>query len=408
MTWQKGTSVFCAGLILLLAQSSSAVPQNLAYYTHLLPAQQIVAQSPVVPQSSNLVLLPQGIAGIANHQQYAAAVPGRVPVSGQQYVVLLRQEKEEGNTEKPGVTEKPDGGWFNFQWPSFIPSLPSIPGFGGGDSTTASPGDQPANAPVDNSKPGQGSPAKLEELEPASPAMPAAPAPAPAPDSVASSPDQRFILGQPQYYGTYEGLKRLGVKNLGNKGVIPNFLLVRGSPGVHHLGGKPEPEKIKDLSNAGTAALAFQRYLEEQRQVASGADHAAHEIQKYLEQQKLADSSSDLGSIVVNADRRGGTKKDDGEAEEDGEDIEANNPHGPSVAQVKPQAIALAGPGGVAASAPVGTALVGPGGLAVAAPAATAVAGPSGGAPPVVAPAQRILEAYFKRQENKGYVALTR
>lgn len=44
--------------------------------------------------------------------------------------------------------------------------------------------------------------------------------------------------------------------------------------------------------------------------------------------------------------------------------------------QVKPQAIALAGPGGVAAAAPVGTALVGPGGMALSAPSATAVAGP--------------------------------
>ncbi|KAF4523667.1 hypothetical protein B566_EDAN006037 [Ephemera danica] len=55
---------------------------------------------------------------------------------------------------------------------------------------------------------------------------------------------------------------------------------------------------------------------------------------------------------------------------------------GPSVASVKPAAIALAGPGGVASASPVGTAVVGPGGLAVSAPSATAVAGPSNGVPP--------------------------
>lgn len=48
------------------------------------------------------------------------------------------------------------------------------------------------------------------------------------------------------------------------------------------------------------------------------------------------------------------------------------------MAQAKPKAIALAGPGGVAAAAPVGTALVGPGGMALSAPEATAVAGVKG------------------------------
>uniref|UniRef100_T1IA70 DUF4774 domain-containing protein n=1 Tax=Rhodnius prolixus TaxID=13249 RepID=T1IA70_RHOPR len=48
---------------------------------------------------------------------------------------------------------------------------------------------------------------------------------------------------------------------------------------------------------------------------------------------------------------------------------------GPSIAQAKPQAVSVAGPGGVAAAAPVGTAIVGPGGMALSAPQATAVAG---------------------------------
>lgn len=48
----------------------------------------------------------------------------------------------------------------------------------------------------------------------------------------------------------------------------------------------------------------------------------------------------------------------------------------PSLAQAQPSAVALAGIGGVAATAPRGTALVGDKGLAVANPHATAVAGP--------------------------------
>ncbi|KAL1496982.1 hypothetical protein ABEB36_008020 [Hypothenemus hampei] len=47
----------------------------------------------------------------------------------------------------------------------------------------------------------------------------------------------------------------------------------------------------------------------------------------------------------------------------------------PSMAQVGPQATAIAGPGGVAGSSPRGTAIVGKGGTAVASPQATAVAG---------------------------------
>lgn len=54
-----------------------------------------------------------------------------------------------------------------------------------------------------------------------------------------------------------------------------------------------------------------------------------------------------------------------------------NSPAEPSISQAQPGAIALAGPGGVAASAPRGTALVGNGGLAISSPQATAVAGPT-------------------------------
>lgn len=72
---------------------------------------------------------------------------------------------------------------------------------------------------------------------------------------------------------------------------------------------------------------------------------------------------------------------------------------------MKPQAIALAGVGGVAAAAPVGTALVGPGGMALSAPTATAVAGPAGGTPPIAVPsantAAHNADAYRKWLSKK-------
>ncbi|KAK3926255.1 Nucleoside triphosphate pyrophosphatase [Frankliniella fusca] len=80
------------------------------------------------------------------------------------------------------------------------------------------------------------------------------------------------------------------------------------------------------------------------------------------------------------------------------------------VIRVKPQAIALAGPGGVAAASPMGTALVGPGGMALAAPSATAVAGPAGGTPPIAVPsantAAHNADAYRKwLSKNKKLAA---
>lgn len=68
---------------------------------------------------------------------------------------------------------------------------------------------------------------------------------------------------------------------------------------------------------------------------------------------------------------------------------------------MKPHAIALAGPGGVAAAAPVGTALVGPGGMALSAPSATAVAGAGKGTPVSVSPAaQKAVKTYSLASKN--------
>lgn len=82
---------------------------------------------------------------------------------------------------------------------------------------------------------------------------------------------------------------------------------------------------------------------------------------------------------------------------------------GPTVAQAKPKAIALAGPGGVAAAAPVGTALVGPGGMALSAPEATAVAGVKGASSGVVSPATtkqatKAIRTYQLANHNLSYL----
>lgn len=79
------------------------------------------------------------------------------------------------------------------------------------------------------------------------------------------------------------------------------------------------------------------------------------------------------------------------------------------MAQAKPKAIALAGPGGVAAAAPVGTALVGPGGMALSAPEATAVAGVKGASSGVVSPATtkqatKAIRTYQLANHNLSYL----
>ncbi|KAL0266422.1 UNVERIFIED_CONTAM: hypothetical protein PYX00_008958 [Menopon gallinae] len=98
-----------------------------------------------------------------------------------------------------------------------------------------------------------------------------------------------------------------------------------------------------------------------------------------VSKRQIADSTDTDDTVVINAENPHSVKMNDDESrdqmtDENGEDDEDQ----PAVAQSKPAAIALAGPGGVAQASPVGTALVGPGGLAVAAPSGTAVAGPAG------------------------------
>ncbi|BET00667.1 Hypothetical protein NTJ_13483 [Nesidiocoris tenuis] len=81
--------------------------------------------------------------------------------------------------------------------------------------------------------------------------------------------------------------------------------------------------------------------------------------------QKLLQKNAEAAAAAANSTEVESTESDSPSAEE----------IGPSIAQAKPQAVSVAGVGGVAAAAPVGTAIVGPGGMALSAPTATAVAG---------------------------------
>ncbi|KAK6641843.1 hypothetical protein RUM44_013561 [Polyplax serrata] len=90
----------------------------------------------------------------------------------------------------------------------------------------------------------------------------------------------------------------------------------------------------------------------------------------------FAESSQNTKNTDEASENKEKETEESKESEEEGEgDEEDSEEESPSIAQSKPSAIALAGPGGVAQASPVATALVGPGGLAVSAPSGTAIAG---------------------------------
>lgn len=257
-----------------------------------------------------------------------------------------------------------------------------------------------------------------------------APSPKPAvpvlPAFVPATPGQRFVVvGQPQFFGNFDALRNHAVQQgLSTNGAVSSFLLLRNQqviPLVSEVKGKFPEAGESEADVPGASALEFQRYLsaakqqQVQQDVATvgsaplGYQKVVYVARQPPEQNPVA-SAEDSASITIEALKGKPHMRKEGEAgnNEDTEDIEANPP-GPSVAQVKPQAIALAGPGGVAAAAPIGTALVGPGGLAVAAPSATAVAGPSGGAPPppgaqasAALSSPAAYKAYLLEQQAKG------
>lgn len=280
--------------------------------------------------------------------------------------------------------------------------------------------DGQASSSAESSEKQSASLEKFDEDAPSSkPAAPAVPTLIPA-------PGQRFVVvGQPQFFGNYDALRNHAVQQgLGTNGAVSSFLLLKNQqviPLASAANGKLQEEAGNSVAQVpGASALEFQKFLSAAKQQQTqdvtnvgstplGYQNVVYVARQPLQQNPIASSAEDSASITVDALKiKPHVRKEGEEGADDAEDVEANPP-GPSVAQVKPQAIALAGPGGVAAAAPVGTALVGPGGLAVAAPSATAVAGPSGGAPPPLgAHASAALnspaayKAYLLEQQAKG------
>lgn len=260
-----------------------------------------------------------------------------------------------------------------------------------------------------------------EEAPSPKPAVPVLPALVPA------GPGQRFVaVAQPQFFGNFDALRNHAVQEgLSTNGAVSSFLLLKNQqviPLASEANGKFQEAGNSVGEVPGASALEFQRYLsvakqQQAQQDVASVDSAPFGYQKVIyvarqppEQNPAASFGEDSASITIEALKGKPHVRKEGEdgTHEDTEDVEANPP-GPSVAQVKPQAIALAGPGGVAAAAPIGTALVGPGGLAVAAPSATAVAGPSGGAPPpagtqasAALSSPAAYKAYLLEQQAKG------
>ncbi|KAK9512557.1 hypothetical protein O3M35_000954 [Rhynocoris fuscipes] len=182
-------------------------------------------------------------------------------------------------------------------------------------------------------------------------------------------PQKYFLQPQQQSFDKYLALR--------NQQIYANTPGAVGLPSANLLYYK-NPAQLADYSKKpGTAAIEFQRFL-----------NKAHENHHHPNTQTT-------------------TEKEENETDEqsttspEGEQSQTEE-LGPSIAQAKPQAVSVAGPGGVAAAAPVGTAIVGPGGMALSAPQATAVAGtkpkPTGGSDKLVRtylPRNSAFSAYY-------------
>ncbi|PSN35582.1 hypothetical protein C0J52_24404 [Blattella germanica] len=326
--------------------------------------------------------------------RYVLVQPGANPV------LYVTRAEGDNKPEKPGSEEEGSGGgggvidnFVNFVF-GFVPSNP-FQGITGG-ATTPKPEEPTTTKPEKDEK-------KFDEDEP------------PKNVPLIPSPGQRFVvIGQPQFFGNYDAFRNHAVQqNLGTGGAVSSFLLLKNQdvvPLASAANGKvqEEPEKVVP----GASALEFQRYINAVKEQQQQQDQQQNVV--YVARQPIQPNipfhylhrDDDRASVTVDALKVRPNKKEGDEDSEDAEDVEANPP-GPSVAQVKPQAIALAGPGGMAAAAPVGTAVVGPEGIAVAAPHATAVAGPSGGPPTGAHPSSALsspaaYKAYLLDQQSKG------
>ncbi|XP_075232596.1 uncharacterized protein LOC142330984 isoform X2 [Lycorma delicatula] len=207
------------------------------------------------------------------------------------------------------------------------------------------------------------------------------------PENAIPQAQRLLVVGQPQFFGHFAALQKANPANLPSaaNGAVSSFLLLRNG-NAQQIAEDP----VLQADGPGSAALAYQRLLV---------------LSKKQQKEKEA---AEAGSVTV--DVKEGSLNSSVESSstspssnEESENVDADE-EGPSIAQAKPQAISLAGRGGVAAAAPVGTAVVGPGGMALSAPSATAVAGPTAGTPISIAPANKAAKTYFLAKQNPQYL----
>ncbi|RZF35795.1 hypothetical protein LSTR_LSTR009211 [Laodelphax striatellus] len=353
-------------------------------YVYLAAPQQAHAQQParlVSPVPSALRYQPT----TAVNGQYVVVYPGQaaatIPGAGSTATVVLVSRQGEGGE---GAGEGEGAGWTDFfgqigeyfSWP-FAPTPPEALPVENPDSGSAVAPANPEKLEASNSKK---QPESMNEKEVSS-------------NAVSAAPQQKLVLvGQPQFFGHYAALQKANPVSLpsATNGAISSFLLLRNGVNAQQVADEP----VVSADGPGSAALAYHKLLVLSKQ------------QKDRERMTAA-PSAEHASVTVDAKETASNSSSAESGNEDSENVESSEHEevGPSIAQAKPQAISLAGPGGVAAAAPVGTALVGPGGMALSAPHATAVAGPTQGAPISIAPAaNKAAKTYFLAKQNPQYL----
>ncbi|XP_075232594.1 uncharacterized protein LOC142330984 isoform X1 [Lycorma delicatula] len=350
---------------------------NYVYFAPQTQPQQAVQPSRLVSPAPSALRYPAPTTAVAaGNGQYVVVYPGGT-VPGGSVVLVGRQGEGEGEGEGEG------SGWTDFfgqigeyfSWP-FSPSVPVTPGESPAEGAGAGASAGSAPVPV--------APAKPEKVEATNENQPEVEK---LPENAIPQAQRLLVVGQPQFFGHFAALQKANPANLPSaaNGAVSSFLLLRNG-NAQQIAEDP----VLQADGPGSAALAYQRLLV---------------LSKKQQKEKEA---AEAGSVTV--DVKEGSLNSSVESSstspssnEESENVDADE-EGPSIAQAKPQAISLAGRGGVAAAAPVGTAVVGPGGMALSAPSATAVAGPTAGTPISIAPANKAAKTYFLAKQNPQYL----
>ncbi|XP_022189548.2 uncharacterized protein LOC111048013 isoform X1 [Nilaparvata lugens] len=366
----------------------AAPPTHTNYVYLAAPPQQAHAQQParLVSAVPSALRYQPTVASTAVNGQYVVVYPGQaaatLPGAGNTATVVLVSRQGEGGEGGAGVGGEGEGpGWTDFfgqigeyfSWP-FAPTPPeSLPVENPDAGSSVSPAN-PEKVQASNLKK---QPEAMSEKEVNA-------------NTVAAAPQQKFVVvGQPQFFGHYAALQKANPVSLptATNGAISSFLLLRNGANAQQIADEP----VVSADGPGSAALAYHKLLV---------------LSKQQKDRERMTAAAESASVTVDAKDTASNSSSAESGNEESENVESSEHEevGPSIAQAKPQAISLAGPGGVAAAAPVGTALVGPGGMALSAPHATAVAGPTQGAPISIAPANKAAKTYFLAKQNPQYL----